>query len=148
MLVYLVAILVGKGGEVKFFAGSDLFNGKEPIVGMHAPGFVEPFFVHRERRILNEVGQRRYSRAIILKQYRLKQHGAYVFLVVVNNPVGKQCVYRLGDGVLVERLQNKKVGNLFAQRFSSPGGVARSAEAATEAGFSFRAGAESIVCEC
>ena len=47
---------MGKGGQVKFFAGRDLFNGKESIAGVHAPGFVEPFFVFGERRILNEVG--------------------------------------------------------------------------------------------
>ena len=57
VFVYPVAIVMGKVGEVKFFAGRDLFNGKELIAGVHAPGFVEPFFVRGERRILNEVGQ-------------------------------------------------------------------------------------------
>jgi hypothetical protein len=49
---------------------------------------------------------------------------------------------------LVERLQNEKVSNLFAQGFPSIRRVARHAKAATSACLLFRTGAEGIIYKC
>jgi hypothetical protein len=56
---------------------------------VRAPGFVQPFLVCGKRGIIRKVAKWRYSCAVILKQDRLKQQGADIFLIVIHNPVRK-----------------------------------------------------------
>ncbi len=147
LLIHPVTLFTGKGGNVNLLTRDDFLDGQEPVAGMAAPGGVKPLLVWGEGRIVDEIGKRRGTRAGVLKQHRLKQHGADVFLIVVDNFVRKQRVHRLSQGVLVDRLKNKVARNFFAERFSAPLRVVRLAKAAERAGFRFNAGAERIVCE-
>jgi hypothetical protein len=113
-----IAPLTGKVGEVNLFCWRDLFYSKELVAGVSTPEFVQPFLIGGERGIGHKVGQRRSPGMRVFKQHRLEQHGTDVFLVVINNLLGKQLLDCLCYGLLVERLEHEKAGNLFAQRFS------------------------------